>query len=81
MDGCLNCAMGLIPHNGQHSVATDAGYETVPCTATARQLAEHDRKMFGNGFVRKHSDGREEYIPADQVMILPGKGFIVSNPT
>lgn len=31
--GCLNCYMGLIPENGSHSVATDAGYETVPCTA------------------------------------------------
>lgn len=39
---------------------------------TARQLAEDDRFLYGNGFVRRHSDGREEHIPADQVVIYPG---------
>lgn len=30
--GCPPCLMGLVPIDGAHSVATDAGYENVLCT-------------------------------------------------
>lgn len=34
-----------------------------------RELAEDDVRLFGNGFTRKHPDGRIEHIPPDQVTI------------
>ena len=36
-----------------------------------RERAELDRKMYGNGFMWVHPDGREEHIPADQLLIFP----------
>jgi hypothetical protein len=36
---------------------------------TARERAEDDARNFGVGFTRRYPDGREEYIPPEEVII------------
>jgi hypothetical protein len=45
----------------RHAPATDA--------ELAREMAEDDARILGIGFMRKHPDGRTEYIPPEQITI------------